>query len=578
MKYTKLIFFFSLLYATTNSYAQQQLNHERKAFKNNDGTIYWQGDLPVYFFISTSPDGKNPIKLTKGNAEKYTNPYYFDTEGTNFIRTRYAVDPETKKPITPELEVEFEVERDKFAPATTLNLSDAPKYVSQGKVYFGKGLNASLTSKDYLSGLDKTFFSVNQAAYTQYSSEIDFGKEGDYTLSYYAVDQVGNTEEPGSKIFTVDTTPPTSKHSVSGDHLNDILSPRATISLTGEDNSSGLKYIFFQFDGNSQAVYNEKLNMYNLADGEHELTYQTVDHVKNEENMNTYKFYLDKVAPKVRSEFLGARYSAGGKVFVAGQTKIKLTAQDNKSGVQEIFYKVDGGDFVTYDAPFILDRKQGSSIVSFYAVDKVQNKGKATTNDELGNLYLDLTAPKLSYSYKGAQFFDRDTMFITSQTDVILKATDYESGVDKIGYTLNSGTEQVYNAPFKIEKEGIQQINYFGVDNVTNKKKDNFYVVVDNQGPEIFYHLSMDAIGSMTLQDHEKPIPVFASHTLLYLAATDVLVGTDKIYYSLDGGKEILYTAPLKADGKKGLRTLQVRAVDKLGNESKSELIEIVIQ
>merc|ERR1711916_116155 len=107
---------------------------------------------------------------------------------------------------------------------------------------------------------------------------------------------------------------------------------------------------------------------------------------------------------------------------------------------------------------------------------------------------------------------------------------------------------------FTLNNEGIQHIDYSGTDNVSNKKSDKFYVVVDNQGPEVYYHLSMDAIGSMTLKDQKNPIPVFASHTLLYLAATDELVGTDKIYYSFDGGKEMIYSAPLKADDKKGLR------------------------
>jgi len=578
MKFTSITFFIVCIFFAFTSTAQQQLSHEKKVIRNNDGTIYWQGDLPVYFFISTDPDGKNPIRLSKGNAEKYTNPYFFDTEGTNFIRTRYAVDPTTKQPVTPQLEVEFEIERDKFTPNTKLTLSGAPKFVNKGKVFFGKGLSGSLTSTDQLSGIEKTFYSINKAAYSDYTSNIDFGTEGDYTLSYYAVDKVGNSEEPGSKIFTVDTKSPVTSHTISGDHLEGILSPRSLVTITGEDNASGLKYIFYQFDGNTQSVYGKPLNMYNLQDGEHELTYQSVDEVKNEESMHSYKFYLDKIAPRVRSEFIGARYSAGGKVFVAGQTKIKLTAQDNKSGVQSIHYSIDGKEFTEFSSPFVLDRNQGASKVNFYAIDKVNNKGKATTNDELGNLYLDLTAPKLSYSYKGAQFFDRDTMFITSETDVILKATDYESGVEKIGYTLNNGTEETYNAPFKINKEGVQQLSYFGVDNVKNKKKDNFYVVVDNKGPEIFYHLSMDAIGSMSLKDHDKPIPVFASHTVLYLAATDELVGTDKIYYSLDGGKEVLYTAPLKTNGKKGLRSLKVRAVDKLGNEATSDLIEIVIQ
>ena len=580
MKFIITVFFtLSSTLLSTCLFAQQQLQHEKKVLKSDNGTIYWQADLPVYFFISTDPEGKNDlIKLTKGNADKYTNPYFFDTEGTNFIRTRYAVDPETKKPIVPALEVEFEVERDQYAPTTTLAFSDAPKFISSGKVYYGKGLNASLSSKDYLSGVEKTFYAINEAAYSTYSSAVDFGKEGKYTFSYYAVDNVGNPEEPGTKIFTVDTTSPTTSHEISGDHLEGILSPRSNITLTGKDNSSGVKYIFYQFEETSQAVYNKSLTMYNLQDGEHTLSYQSVDNVKNEETMKTFSFYLDKTAPRVRSEILGARYQAGGKVFIAGPSKVKLTAMDNKAGLEDIYYSINGGEYVKYSNPFILEKPQGAGVVSFYAIDKVKNKSKSQTNDELGNLYIDLTAPKLSHSYKGAQFYDRDTMFITSKTEVMLKASDYESGVEKINYVINDGSENTYDNPFTLNNEGIQHIDYSGTDNVSNKKSDKFYVVVDNQGPEVYYHLSMDAIGSMTLKDQKNPIPVFASHTLLYLAATDELVGTDKIYYSFDGGKEMIYSAPLKADDKKGLRELQVRAVDKLGNETKSELIKIVIQ
>ncbi|MBT31182.1 MAG: hypothetical protein CMO01_16120 [Thalassobius sp.] len=575
---TTIFFAITAMLASTSLYAQEQLQHEKKVVKNENGTIYWQADLPVYFFISTDPDGKaDLIKLTKGNADKYTNPYFFDTEGTNFIRTRYAVDPVTKQAVVPQLEVEFEVERDKYAPATSLSFSSAPKHVSSGKVFYGKGLNASLSSKDYLSGVEKTFYSTNTAAYTEYSSAVDFGKEGDYTFSYYAVDAVGNPEEPNTKIFTVDTTPPVSSHEITGDHLEGILSPRSVIALSSNDNSSGVKYTFYQYEESTQAVYGKSLTMYNLQDGEHTLSYQAKDNVENEETMKTYSFYLDKIAPKVRSEILGARHSAGGKVFIAGSTKIKLSAIDNKAGLEDIYYSINGGEYVKYDSPFLLDKPQGAGAVSFYAIDKVKNKGKAATDDEVGNLYLDLTAPKLSYSYKGAQFFDRDTMFITSATEVILKASDYESGVNKISYQVNSGSESTYDNPFTLPTEGLQHVDYSGEDNVTNKRSDKFYVVVDNKGPEVFYHLSMDAIGSMSLKDQDKPIPVFASHTQLYLAATDELVGTDKIYYTLDGGKEILYTSPLKTD-KKGLRELQVRAVDKLGNETKSELIKIVIQ
>ncbi|WP_157638306.1 OmpL47-type beta-barrel domain-containing protein [Flexithrix dorotheae] len=557
--------------------AQQPLEHEKTVIKKENGTIYWHGDLPVYFFISTNKDGSNPILLEKGNAEKYTNPYFFDTEGVNFVRTRWAIDPATKKPVVPALEVEFEVERDLTAPKSSLSLEGAPKFVAEGKLFYGKSLKGVLKAEDEISGVKTVYHAINGAAYSAYQNQLDFSKEGDYSLNYYSVDIVGNPEEPRSKIFTVDATAPITNYILHGDRSDNILSPRTTIALSSTDAASQVKHTYYEFEGKGKQVYGTPLKMSSLADGEHVLKYYSTDNVENEEGANSYAFYLDKTAPDVMSEMIGARYQNGGKTFVAGQTKLKLTARDNKAGVENIYYSVDGGEFLVYNKPFILDKKQGSSIVRFYAIDKVKNKGKSQTNSEMGNLYLDLTAPKVSNSYSGPQFFNRDTMFITSETEIILKATDYESGVEKIGYSINKGSELVYNEPFKIEKDGYHDIEYFGADHVANRRKDNFFLIVDNKGPEIFYHLSMDAIGSMQLKDHSSPLPVYAAHTMLYLAATDRAVGTDKIFYSLDGEPERLYTQPLKTT-KKGLRTLTVRAVDQLGNETKSELIEIVIQ
>ncbi|MBK7606732.1 MAG: hypothetical protein IPI18_05730 [Saprospiraceae bacterium] len=55
---------------------------------------------------------------------------------------------------------------------------------------------------------------------------------------------------------------------------------------------------------------------------------------------------------------------------------------------------------------------------------------------------------------------------------------------------------------------------------------------------------------------------------VLFLAATDEMVGNDKIYYQLNSAPEQLYNSPISSwqAGKK--YELKIRAIDKVGNES----------
>ena len=60
---------------------------------------------------------------------------YLDTEGINYIRSKWAVDPASGETITPKREVLMEMYADGLAPRTTLNFSGAPRY-NDGSVSF----------------------------------------------------------------------------------------------------------------------------------------------------------------------------------------------------------------------------------------------------------------------------------------------------------------------------------------------------------------------------------------------------------------------------------------------------------
>ena len=78
---------------------------------------------------------------------------YLDTEGVNYIRSKWAVDPESKNAVSPQREVMMELYADGMAPMTSRKFYGAPKYVAGGTTFYGKGLMISLSSKDAVSGV-----------------------------------------------------------------------------------------------------------------------------------------------------------------------------------------------------------------------------------------------------------------------------------------------------------------------------------------------------------------------------------------------------------------------------------------
>ena len=109
----------------------------------------------------------------------------------------------------------------------------------------------------------------------------------------------------------------------------------------------------------------------------------------------------------------------------------------------------------------------------------------------------------------------------------------------------------------------------------TNSKE--IFCFVDNTGPEIFNHMSLQKIGQQKLIEKNIEIPIYASGTNLYLAATDKYVGTKTIYYSLNGSLYKTYGSAIPLN-RSGLYKLNIKATDKLGNISKSDVIEFVVQ
>lgn len=543
-----VLYFFLVLISPVFAFSQTPITTKKKTYVDSVGRYYQQASLPVYLYISTSPDGQGTSlqPITKKEV-------YLEGHGVHALKHENLVTKTFD---------EYMIYADGTVPITNATFSGAPAYLSTQQFY-GKGLNITLRAKDEMSGIESTYHAINQQEFNRYSA-LKMDNEGTYTYSYYSSDNTGNAEKVNIKNFIVDLSSPVSYHNIIGISSENIISTNSSIYLTISDSLSGVDKTFYKFDKEAFKPYaGGNIAFQYLADGEHTLTYYSVDHVANKETEKAVKFYLDKTAPIMSADVLGDKFMIGDRIYFSGRTRLKLTAVDNKSGIKEIMYSINSEPYGSYADPFYLPNRAGLHSVKFYAIDNTSNQVKDNIEHSVGVIYVDLTGPSIAHNFLGTTFLKADTVYISPRTKLSLAAHDPESGLQKITYRLDkSDTEVTYSKPIEIAQAGYHTMEYYGYDNVNNKNTKSTLLITDITGPEITYQQAVAAS-----KDGKYP-----SYTTVFLSATDSEVGLDQIKYSINGGKEQFYAAPIKGFVKNKEYTIKVTATDLLGNSSSSEI------
>lgn len=539
-------------------------------YQGKDGHLYWQKQLPVFLFVSENPDGKDAKKLKSEANPEYTNPLYLDTEGVNYIRTRWAVDSEGNK-IMPEREVMLEIYADGIAPITKIDLS-AKKYSSKGVTYYGNSLETSLNSFDQMSGVKKINASIDNAAYETISGSFKIEEEGEHVIKYFATDNVGNSEVERSVSFVVDLSAPTTELAIDDEVVANILSPKDKLLFTSEDKLSGVKNIYYEFDELPKSRYTGPIYLKNVEEGMHRIVYYAEDHVGNIEASKDYRFFLDKTPAVVKYEVSKDLYEKDGSIYMSSRSSVTLNAEDNKAGVGEVYYALGKNKFQLYESPIPANDITGPNYLRFYGVDKVSNGNNMEFFQTYGkkmNFVVDNNGPEISHSFSGKKLQSRDTTFITSATKLSIKALDDISGVNTLNYSVNNGSSLKYDEPLGFDKEGLYTVEVSSNDQVNNSSSHSLLFVVDNTGPEITSIMGSEKVGTIDL-DEEGKLDVYSKGVHIYLAATDKVIETQDIYFKLNEASKTRFVNPIVLN-EKGINSIIVSAFDKLGNPTKEE-------
>lgn len=291
----------------------------------------------------------------------------------------------------------------------------------------------------------------------------------------------------------------------------------------------------------------------------HVLQYFSVDHLGNIEESNINCFFVDDTPPESWKWYEGPQYPIEGyPKWVTSETQIYLDAEDEKVGVDEIYWRnlwfpdnneicyqdpidcasadpnsencftdttqtVCNPDYYNqfietdviawniYTGPF-KKNEESCHVIEYYAVDDLGNE--ETLNWQC--VFVDDTPPIIEKVYDGHYFEEQGVEWINSDTQIYFDIYDDEphpSGIEEVNYRVslvedescwdfsiceetsgNGDWTSLETDYFNINEESCHLIEVEAIDNVDKVSNHKQCVFVDNTAPTLVKTHDEDAI------------------------------------------------------------------------------------
>ncbi|AZS83813.1 DUF1080 domain-containing protein [Streptomyces griseoviridis] len=274
---------------------------------------------------------------------------------------------------------------DTTAPATSAEVRGNQN--AQGQ-YVGSASVAITATDEGGSGVDRVEYAVGDADVWQpYTTPVLVDTVGDHTVRYRAADRAGNVSAEKSVAFTVvappsdDTAPPETSATVSGERnaAGEYLD-MATVTVSASDTGSGVNSVEYALGSGGWQPYAAPVMVHQV--GVHTVRYRATDKAGNVSAEKSVTFTVvappaqDTTPPVTGVSVTGTRNSDGAYV---GNAKVTVSATDEGgSGVAGITYSLDGGPYLAYSAPVVVDRV-GPHTVAYRASDQAGNTSAPRT-------------------------------------------------------------------------------------------------------------------------------------------------------------------------------------------------------
>ncbi|MFC7303523.1 OmpL47-type beta-barrel domain-containing protein [Streptomyces monticola] len=285
-----------------------------------------------------------------------------------------------------------------------------------------------------------------------------------------------------------DTTAPETSAKVDGTQNADgAYVGQAAVTVTATDNTGGSgvdKVEYAVGDSGAWQPYTNPVVVNQV--GSHKIRYRASDKAGNVAAEKAVEFAVvapptdDTTPPETSATVTGEKNDQGQYV---GMATVTVAASDAGSGVNKVEYAVgDSGAWQAYTAP-VMFHDPGTYKVRYRATDKAGNAAaeKAVDFVVVAPPAEDKTPPETAAKVDGT--LNSDGAYVGRAT-VTVTATDADSGVDKVEYSLDGAPYLAYTQPLVVDRTGRHTVAYRASDKAgnTSEAKTTAFTIVEGGG------------------------------------------------------------------------------------------------
>jgi len=146
--------------------------------------------------------------------------------------------------------------------------------------------------------------------------------------------------------------------------------------------------------------------------------------------------FFDDTTPPVTTCTLDPDAPDGDNGWYVSDVTVTLKATDDMSGVNATYYKINGGEWETYDSPFVI-WEDGEYMIEYYSVDYEGN----IEDVQSSSLDIDQTPPEIFFEWD--IFEDGGFCYLT----ITIIGLNETSGMDRVEMFINDGFHEEVVGP-----------------------------------------------------------------------------------------------------------------------------------
>ena len=264
-----------------------------------------------------------------------------------------------------------------------------------------------------------------------------------------------------------------------------LNTPTVTFDGSGSYDPDGYIIAYIWDFGDGGTSYDMITTHTYANDGTYLVTLTVIDNASLI-GVDTAVIIVDQVKPTTYALPTG---TIGQNGWYISSVSIMLIPTDDRSGIQETRYRVDGGAWTTYTTPVVISA-DGSHTIGYYSVDKAGNVEDTKTT----SLKIDRTAPEITLSINKTGMHEWIITAIVS---------DPTSGIARVEFFIN-------NVSVYTDTVAPYEYTYSGPKNVTATA-----IVYNNAGLTATASGTLSVSAEMNTRSQQNTIPVYHQQSVI---------------------------------------------------------------